>query len=154
MFIDLANAISRFFYQRSAGIFILRFVIGLVFILHGALKIAALPLMLGFFAAIGLTPAAFWLWFVALFEIIAGSALVLGVATRCFGALLAIEMLVAILLTGVGRGWAAHEFEFVLMAASLAIAFTGSGRWSLYRLECERCGGVFCAGDTCVLAVE
>jgi putative oxidoreductase len=154
MFTNLANTISRFLYRQSVGLLVLRLVTGTIFILHGAFKIAAMPLILGFFASLGLTPAEFWVWFISLVEITGGVALILGVATRFFGAVLAIEMLVAIILTGIGRGWAAHEFEILLMAASVAIAFAGSGRWSLYKMECGRCGGILCRGDTCVLVTN
>lgn len=147
---DLANSISRFFYQQSAGMFILRLVTGLIFVLHGAMKLGAIALIGAFFGHLGLAPELWWAWFIALLEVIGGAALILGVATRVFGALFAIEMVVAIFLTGIGRGFSAHEFELLLAAASFAIALAGSGRWSLWRMECARCGGIACDGETCV----
>ena len=92
-----------------------------------------------------------WVWFIALLEVLGGVALILGAATRLFGALLGIEMIVAILLTGIGRGWGAHELELLLAAASLAIALTGSGRWSAYKMECDTCGGILCDGEECLV---
>jgi uncharacterized membrane protein YphA (DoxX/SURF4 family) len=152
MFTDLANSVSRFFYQQSAGMFVLRLATGSVFIAHGAMKLQDPSQMAGFFAGMGLVPGLQWVWFVALLEVIGGGALILGIATRFFGSLLAIEMLVAILLTGLGRGLRAHELELILAAASLAVALSGSGRWSVYKMECESCGGIFCDGNTCVVA--
>jgi putative oxidoreductase len=154
MFTDLGNSISRFFYHQSAGMFFLRLVTGIIFIMHGSMKLGALGMMAGFFGGLGLAPALWWVWLIGLLEVVGGAALILGVATRLFGALLAIEMLVAIFLTGVGRGFSAHEFELLLAAASFAIALSGSGGWSLYPLECETCGGVFCDGNQCVLVEE
>lgn len=148
---DLANSVSRFFYHQSAGMFALRLVTGLIFVLHGAMKLGAIALIGAFFGHLGLVPGLWWAWFIALLEVIGGSALILGVATRVFGALLAIEMVAAIFLTGVGRGFSAHEFELLLAASALAIALAGSGRWSLWRAECERCGAIACDGETCVL---
>lgn len=151
MVTDVANAISRFFYRQSAGMFALRLVTGTVFIVHGATKLGSVEAMTGFFGSIGLTPAFIWIWAIGLLEVVGGAALIFGIATRFFGAAFAIEMVVAIFLTGLGRGFHAHEYELLLAAASLAIALTGSGRWSLYQMECENCGGMFCSGDTCVL---
>lgn len=151
MFTDLANSVSRFFYQQSAGLFILRLATGAIFIMHGAMKLQNPAGMAGFFAKMGLMPGLQWVWFIALLEVIGGAALILGIATRFFGSLLAIEMLVAILLTGIGRGFHAHELELILAAASLALALAGSGRWSAYKMECETCGGIFCDGKTCVI---
>ena len=152
MFTTTANSISRFFKHQSAGMFVLRLVTGLIFIAHGASKlgierVGAMMAHFGLPAALGVA------WFIALLEVIGGAALILGVATRLVGALFTIEMIVAIFLTGIGRGWSAHEFELLLAAASLAIALSGSGDWSLYPMECENCGGFLCKGDTCV-AIE
>jgi putative oxidoreductase len=131
--------------------FVLRLVTGLIFIMHGSMKIGSMPMIVGFFGHLGFAPAAFWAWFAALLEVIGGAALILGVATRFFGILLAIEMIVAIIATGIGRGWGAHEFELLLAAASTAIAMVGSGRASLFKMECDNCGGMFCDGEVCVV---
>ncbi len=152
MFTDLANSISRFFYRQSAGMFFLRLVTGVIFIVHGSSKLGAINHVAGFFMTLGLS--AWVAWFIALLEVIGGAALILGVATRLFGALFTIEMVVAIFLTGIGRGWSAHEFELLLAAASLAIALAGSGSWSLYKMECDACGGFLCDGDRCVMVEE
>ena len=151
MVTETANSISRFFRHQSAGMFFLRLVTGTIFIAHGSMKLGAIGMMSGVFASLGLWPAVGWVWFIALLEVLGGAALILGVATRFFGALLAIVMFVAIFLTDIGRGWAAHEFELLLAASSLAIALAGSGRWSLYKMECDHCGGMFCNGETCVV---
>jgi putative oxidoreductase len=148
---DIANAVSRFFYHRAAGMFVLRFVTGLIFVLHGAMKLSAITIIGAFFGQLGVPAALSVAWAIALLEVIGGAALILGVATRIFGALFAIEMIVAIFLTGVGRGFAAHEFELLLAAAALAIALAGSGRWSLFKSECENCGGIVCDGRECLV---
>lgn len=154
MFTSLGNSISRFFYHQSAGMFFLRLVTGTIFIVHGSSKLADVNAVAHMFGGMGLFGALWWAWFIALLEVIGGAALILGVATRIFGALFAIEMIVAIFLTGIGRGFSAHQFELLLGAASLAIALAGSGRWSAYPMECDTCGGVFCDGERCVLVGE
>lgn len=154
MFTDPINYVSRYFYRRSAAMFFLRLVTGLIFILHGLMKLQSPEMMAGFFAGVGLHPALFWVWAIGLLEVIGGAALIVGVAARVFGGLLAVEMIAAIFLTGLGRGFGAHEFELLLAVAALAVGLSGAGRWSLYSHNCERCGGVFCSGNTCVVAVS
>jgi uncharacterized membrane protein YphA (DoxX/SURF4 family) len=150
MFSDTINGISRTFRHQAFGLFILRFVTGLIFLIHGATKVGGVQAVAQFFGTIGLSPSLEWAWFIGILEVLGGAALILGVATRFFGAVLGIEMVVAILLTGLGRGFGAHEFELLLGAASFAIALIGSGSWSLYKMECDNCGGFLCEGDVCV----
>lgn len=154
MFTETANSVSRFFRHQSAGMFALRLVTGLIFVTHGAAKLGAIEKVSMMMAHFGLAPALEVAWFIALLEVIGGAALILGVATRLFGGLFAIEMIVAVFLTGIGRGFGPHEFELLLAAASLAIALSGSGGWSLYPMECKNCGGIVCNGDTCVLVSD
>lgn len=150
MFSDTINGLSRTFRHQAFGLFILRFVTGLIFLVHGAAKVGAVENVAQFFGTIGLAPSLEWAWFIGILEVLGGAALILGVATRFFGAVLGIEMIVAILLTGVGKGFNAHAFELLLAAAAFAIAFIGSGSWSLFKMECDNCGGFLCEGDVCV----
>lgn len=150
MLTDTLNVATRFLYRQSIGLLILRVVTGLVFVMHGSMKIGHIDIVAGFFTHLGIVTGAVGVaWFIALLEVVGGAALILGVATRLFGLLLGIEMIVAIFMTGVGRGWGQHEFELLLAAASLAIALSGSGKFSLYKMECGHCGGMCCNGKTC-----
>lgn len=144
------DRISRFFYHEHLGLFVLRLTTGAIFVVHGAMKIGNAPLVAHFFASIGLNPGMEWAWFIGLVEVLGGAALIFGVATRFFGAVLGVEMLAAIAFTGIGRGFGPHEFELILAAASFAIALIGSGSWSLYPMECPACKGFLCEGGRCV----
>jgi putative oxidoreductase len=67
-------------------------------------------------------------------ELLGGLAILLGVFTRLAGALLAFEMLVAIIVARWHGGFFApygYEFEMTLLGASLTFAFNGPGRMSL-----------------------
>jgi putative oxidoreductase len=150
MFSDPINGISRAFYQQSFGLFVLRLVTGGIFLLHGAAKLGSIQMTTVMMAHFGLVPSFEWAWFIALLEVLGGAALIFGVATRFFGAVLGIEMVVAVLLGGFAHGIGPHEFELLLAAASFAIALIGSGSWSLYKMECDNCGGFLCEGNVCV----
>jgi putative oxidoreductase len=148
MLTDAANTVSRFFYQRNVGLLILRVSTGLIFLMHGWMKIHNLPQTGMMFAHMGFgSPVGY---FIAWLEVIGGLALILGIATRFFGVVFFIEMLVATLVVGFGRGLG---LEFYLAAVSLAIALMGSGAFSVFKMECDNCGGFLCDGSTGVCVV-
>lgn len=142
------NQVSRTFKHRALGLLLIRFAVGLVFLMHGWSKIHNVPGVEGMMAGFGL-PAGTGA-FIAWLEVIGGIAMILGVFTRFFGAVFAIEMLVAVFLTGgIAKGYKPHELELFLLLISLGVAFAGSGRWSLYPMECHHCGGMLCKGECC-----
>ncbi len=141
MFTDTANSISRYFYQRAFGLLLLRIATGFIFFFHGWMKVSSIGNTLGMFAHMGFpAPIAY---FISGLELVGGLALILGVATRFFALLFSIEMLVATFIVGFGHG---PGIEFYLAMVSFAIALIGSGRHSLFKMECEKCGGFLCDG--------
>ena len=141
---DHINNLSRFCYRPSLGLLLVRFTTGLVFLMHGWQKIHSLAMVTGMMMSFGM-PA--WVGpFIAYLEVIGGLALIFGVLPRVFGVLFGVEMLVAIFLTGLGRGYHAHELEIILMLLSFAIALMGSGKYAVCKIECGRCGGMLCEG--------
>ena len=141
------NDMSRFCHHRSLGLLLIRIATGLVFFMHGWQKIHSLAMVGGMMVGFGL-PYSVGI-FIAYLEVIGGLALILGIATRVLGVVFGIEMLVAILLTGIGRGYHAHELEIVLMLLSFGLALAGSGKYSFFKMECSDCGGMLCNGTDC-----
>lgn len=134
--------------SRSLGLLITRVAVGIVFLMHGWMKIHNVGMVEGMFVGFGL-PAATGA-FIAWLEVIGGAAMILGVLTRLFGLLFAIEMLVAVFLTGgVGTGYQRHELEIFLMLVSLGIALSGSGRYSLWAMEYHMHGSEQCKDGKC-----
>ncbi|MBO9704180.1 MAG: DoxX family protein, partial [Arthrobacter sp.] len=82
---------------------------------------------------------------VAFLELIGGAALILGLVTRVAGALLALDMLGAIILVHGGSGLfvdqGGMELVLVLGVGSLALALAGAGKFSLDALLFGRRGG-------------
>ncbi len=122
--------------STSIGLTVLRVVLGVVFIAHGAQKFAqGIPNVSRGFAGMGVPLAELAAPLVAGLELVGGAFLVLGIATRVVGALLAVNMVVAGLLAHATAGFFAQQggFEYVLVLAvgSLAVALTGPGRLSL-----------------------
>ncbi len=144
----LVNRTSRFFYSPAFGLLLIRAAAGVIFLTHGWSKITHLPGTVTMLAHFGLAPLV--VYFISWLEVIGGVALIAGIATRVFGILFGIEMLVATLLVGFGRG---VGLEFVLMLISFGIALAGSGKYSIYRMECKHCAGMLCNGEagTCTV---
>lgn len=122
------------------AILVLRAVVGVVFLMHGAQKLfGAFGGGIGgtaqFFGSLGLQPATLWAWVVALVEFGGGVALAIGLLARWVGLLLAINMAVAAIVVHLPNGFFASnggvEFVLTLLAASLFFVAYGAGKLSV-----------------------
>jgi putative oxidoreductase len=118
------------------GMLPLRIVVGLVFLMHGAQKLFVFGLggTTDIMGKLGLPLPTLCAIIVIAVEVFGGFAILLGVFTRVAGALLAFEMLIAILVARLSGGFFApygYEFELTLLGASLTFALNGPGRMSL-----------------------
>ncbi len=116
--------------------FVLRLVLGLIFLAHGLNKFAHLAGTIATFTKINVPLPGFAGPAIAGLEVFGGLALILGLglATRILALLLAIDMLCAILLAKRSSGFVGgYEFELLLLAALLALVFSGPGRLALMR---------------------
>lgn len=145
----LINRVSRFCLNRSLGLVLIRIAVGMVFFAHGWMKVNNLPMVTGMFVGMGLTGGV--AIFIAWLEVIGGIAMIMGVLTRVFGVVFGVEMIVAYFLTGgFSTPYQKHELELVLMLLAFGLALTGSGKYSVWRMECDDCGGMLCdRGTTC-----
>jgi len=122
---------------RDEGLLLLRVGIGLMFVFHGWPKISGGPevwLKLGgAMKFIGVTFApTFWGFMAAAAEFGGGLALVLGLLVRPVAAMMAFNMLVAVVLkfsTGAGLGGASQAIEVGIVFLSLMLM--GPGKYSL-----------------------
>lgn len=145
------NRASRFWLSRSLGILLIRLEVGFVFFTHGLTKLQHMSATTHMFIGMGFPS---WVGgFIALLETIGGVALILGIVTRVFAVAFGIEMLVAAFLSmghagmgGMPPTWQStlSGMEMFLSIMSFALALMGSGRYSLFRLECHSCGGMLC----------
>lgn len=118
------------------GITVLRIVVGVVFLAHGGQKlfIWGFGNVAGFMGKIGIPAPMLAAVVVTLVEFVGGLALVLGLYTRYAAALLAIDMLVAILTVHLWGGFFLPngiEFALSLFAANTALLLLGSGEASV-----------------------
>jgi putative oxidoreductase len=118
------------------GMLPLRIVVGFVFLMHGAQKLlvfgpAGTADIMG---KLGLPLPLVSATIVIAVELLGGLAILLGVFARLAGALLAFEMVIAILVARVHGGFFApygYEFELTLLGACLTFALNGPGRMSV-----------------------
>lgn len=121
----------------------LRLGVGVIFLVHGVGKLFNLgPTALGisgtanFFASLGIPAAMFFAVVVALVETFGGVALLLGVFTRYAALLLALDMLTALLVFHLPKGFSilngGYEFVLLLLLANISLLLSGAGKkWNL-----------------------
>lgn len=118
------------------GLTLLRVVVGLTFLAHGLLKLFVFGRAgtAGFFAHVGAPFPAVTSMLVMALESLGAAALVVGLFTRVVAALLACDMIGAIVLARIKGGFFlpnGAEFEILLLACALALALAGAGPWSV-----------------------
>jgi putative oxidoreductase len=125
----------------NLGLLILRLVVGLLFVGHGAQKLFGiwgghgLKGTAGFFEQIGLKPGHIHASAAGLMEFGGGALLALGLFTPFASAALIAVMTAAVVTVHYAKGiWSTdggYEYNLVLAAAAFAVAGIGAGAWSL-----------------------
>ncbi|EOZ5529760.1 DoxX family protein [Vibrio metschnikovii] len=129
----------------------LRIPIGIVFMAHGAQK------LFGWFggyglegtgqwmASIGLGPGMLMAFLAGSGEFFGGLAILLGIFTRPAAAVLSVTMLVAIFAVHFEHGLfmsnGGYEFALALLAASVSLMMSGSGKLSIDQIISQRLRG-------------
>jgi putative oxidoreductase len=108
----------------------LRLVFGILFLIHGISKFQQMAGTEQFFSKLGLPHIAVPL--IALVEIIGAISLIVGMGSRIFSAVLALDMIVAIFMVKLGMGFVGgYEFELALLAGLVSLIFSGPGAYAL-----------------------
>jgi putative oxidoreductase len=118
------------------GLTVLRLVVGTIFVVHGAQNLfqSGFSGVAGTFGSLHIPLPLVSAVMVTLVEFLGGMALVLGVLTRWAAALLAIDMLVAVLVVHFEPAFfkkGGIELPLTLLAACIALALSGPGAASL-----------------------
>lgn len=125
----------------NIGLLIIRLVIGVLFIGHGAQKLFGwfggygLKGTGGWFVSIGMKPGVTMAILAGLAEFIGGLLFALGLLTPLAGILIAGTMLMAIIKVHAPNGlWATangYEYNLTLLAVAIGIALIGPGQYAL-----------------------
>jgi putative oxidoreductase len=125
----------------SVGLLIIRLVIGVLFIGHGAQKLFGwfggygLKGTGGWFESIGMKPGVTMALFAGLAELIGGLLFAIGLLTPLAGILIAGTMVMAIVKVHGANGlWSTsngYEYNLTLLAIAIGIALIGPGQYAL-----------------------
>jgi len=145
----MANSQAKLLYPGLAGFYesvlpiaetLLRVVVGVMFLMHVSGKLSAGPgaVAANMLSKNGLEPAILWAYVIIFLELVGGICLIIGLFTRFFAAALAIEMLIALLLVHLPKGYTAsgggYEYVLLIGAACFLIAIRGGGPYSVDRM--------------------
>jgi len=145
----MANSQAKLLYPGLAGLYesvlpiaetLLRVVVGVMFLMHVSGKLSAGPgaVAANMLSKNGLEPAILWAYVIIFLELVGGICLIIGLFTRFFAAALAIEMLIALLLVHLPKGYTAsgggYEYVLLIGAACFLIAIRGGGPYSVDRM--------------------
>ncbi|HYL16080.1 MAG TPA: DoxX family protein [Terriglobales bacterium] len=118
--------------SQAWGITLIRAIVGIVFLMHGGQKLFVWGFhnVAGFLGHIGVPLPGVAAVLLTLVEFLGGAALLIGVLTRAAAALLAIDMLVAVLRVHGKNGLFlpnGFEYALTLLIANIALVVGGSG---------------------------
>jgi putative oxidoreductase len=119
--------------QLSLGIAALRLAAATIFIRHGWQKLFVYGFagVTGAFTQMGVPFPGFTGPLIGVLELFGGIALAIGFLTRPLALAFVLDMLGAILLVQMKRGFSTYELEFLLLGSSLALVLTGAGGYSV-----------------------
>ena len=108
----------------------IRILAGLTLLLHGLPKITDLTGVQSFFPNLGLPPELAIP--VTFLEVIGGLAILFGILTRIASGLFMIEMIGAVVVAKLAKGFVGgYELELLIMAICISLFITGPGRISI-----------------------
>jgi putative oxidoreductase len=127
--------------MMDTGLLLIRLVIGILFIGHGAQKLFGwfggygLKGTGGWFESIGMKPGVTMALMAGLTELIGGSLFALGLLTPLAGIMIAGTMAMAIIKVHAPNGlWSTangYEYNLTLLTVAIGIALTGPGKFAL-----------------------
>lgn len=116
--------------RLAVGLLVVRLALAGVFIAHGIQKFSDISGTSIFFGQIGLS--LFFVYLVALVELLGGIAMLAGIWTGWAGILLAVDMFFAIYLVKLSVGFlGGYELELTLLLTALGVSLAGPGKYSV-----------------------
>ncbi len=126
--------------KQGLGLALVRAIVGIVFLAHGSQKLFVFGFggVAGFLGHLGIPLPAVSAVVVTLVEFLGGAALLVGLFTRYAAALLAIDMLVAVLGVHFKNGFflpQGYEYALTLLVVNVGLVLAGSGTPSVDALR-------------------
>ena len=144
----ITNANSRLSQFEGWAPFVLRSGAGIVFLVYGIGKIfnvgpeaQGIDGFASFLTLLGVPASQIFAWVIGLIELVGGIALIVGAFTRIFAVLLGVDMIFAILLWHLPKGWSyqtgGFEYPLMLLFVMGTLLLSGPGRLALDRMIFE-----------------
>ncbi len=120
----------------DAGLLVLRVILGAVFIMHGGQKlfVIGLPAVARMMYGLGIPLPNVAAVVVTLVEFVGGALIIIGLFARVAAALIAVDMLVAVVKVHLPNGFflpRGFEFPLTLLCVAVTVVMLGAGRWSV-----------------------
>ena len=120
--------------MQPGGALLMRLALGFSMAVHGYQKViprGALSHFAHYVTTLGLP---YWLGYVSAFtELAGGILLIMGLLTRLSAAMVAINMVVALLLVGIHQGFGIYNYILALAVIAIMLTFYGPGALALDR---------------------
>lgn len=120
----------------DVGPLVTRVVVGIIFVVHGWMKVGmGVAGTAGFLASLGIPAASLFAVLLIIGEVVGGLALILGVATRFWAGVGVIISLVALFTVHLSKGFlisnGGYEFIILIGAVMLSLVVMGAGKYSV-----------------------
>ncbi len=120
----------------DVGPLVIRVVVGIIFVVHGWMKVGmGIAGTAGFLASLGIPAASVFAVLLIIGEVVGGIALILGVATRFWAAVGVIISVVALVTVHLSKGFlisnGGYEFILLIGAVMVSLLVMGAGKYSV-----------------------
>ncbi|MEW6616920.1 MAG: DoxX family protein [Patescibacteria group bacterium] len=126
--------IQPLFVFSDWALFLLRVVLGIIFIYHGFPKLKNLKATIDSFVGMGFKPGILWALLVGIIEFIGGILLIFGFLTQIVAFLFVLEFIVIIVKVKKLKNFSSFEFDLLILVSSLVLMTVGGGRFALDQL--------------------
>lgn len=126
--------IQPLFVFSDWALFLLRIVLGIIFIYHGFPKLKNLKTTRDSFVAMGIKPGILWALIVGIVEFVGGIFIIFGSLTQLVAFLFVIEFVFIIVKIKKLRNFSSFEFDLLILVSFLVLMTVGGGRFALDQL--------------------
>ncbi|MDO8554961.1 MAG: DoxX family protein [bacterium] len=129
----MLSIFPQLFAYQLLALFVLRVILGLIFIGHGYSKLfKSFNATSTFFKSINLKPAKVWVWGVGITELLSGILMLLGFLTQIAAILILLIIAGALIKVKIKEKFlGGYEFDLLVLAAALVVLFSGAGIFAI-----------------------
>ena len=123
--------IQPLFVFSDWGFFLLRVVLGIIFIYHGFPKLKNLKATVDSFVGMGIRPGILWALVAGIVEFVGGIFLIFGFLVQPVALLFVLEFIFIIVKVKKLKNFSSFEFDLLILVSFLVLLTVGGGRFAL-----------------------